>query len=66
MADNKNAMPMGMGMMLKALGVDPSMFTQVAGAVQDIAKRLKSIEEKQDKILELLGEKNAETRGKAA
>lgn len=40
----------GMMMMLKALGVDPAIFTQVAGAVTEIAASLKRIEEKVDAL----------------
>lgn len=40
----------GMAMMLKALGVNPEIFTQVAGAVTEIAASLKRIEEKVDAL----------------
>lgn len=47
------AVPSGMSMMLKALGIDldPNMVKEVAGAVTGIHARLKAIEDKQDEIL---------------
>ena len=42
--------------MLKALGVDPALFTKVAQAVTTIAETLQRIEEKQNRILLLLGD----------
>lgn len=40
----------GMAIMLKALGVNPEIFTQVAGAVMEIATRLERIEQKLDAL----------------
>ena len=48
--------PSGMMMMMKALGVDPEMFGKVAGAITQIAETLGCIEEKQNRILLLLGD----------
>jgi hypothetical protein len=46
--------PSGVTMMLKALGVNPEIFTQVAGAVKEIAARLERIEKKVDELKEKL------------
>ena len=54
----------GMSMMFKALGLDPKMFTQVVGAVQEIANSLQRIEQKQDQILLLLKSTPLETSEK--
>ncbi|HXT74618.1 MAG TPA: hypothetical protein VN785_12265 [Candidatus Angelobacter sp.] len=47
--------PAGMAMMFKALGVDMSVISQVAGAVKTIADKLEAIEKNQQKILAQLG-----------
>lgn len=50
--------PSGMLMMLRALGVDPAIFTQVSDSVKAVASALERIEKKQDKIIALLEGKN--------
>lgn len=61
MAASEQKIPAGMGMMFKALGVDPNVIMQVAGAVGVIAQKLDTIEKNQKKIIAMLEGKNAGT-----
>lgn len=54
--------PAGMGMMLKALGVDPNVIMQVAGAVGLIAQKLDAIEKNELKLLAEIAELKAELK----
>lgn len=54
--------PSGMGMMLKALGVDPNVIMQVAGAVGLIAQKLDAIEKNELKLLAEIAELKAELK----
>lgn len=46
--------PTGMVMMLKALGVNPDVFSKVSMAVAEIAQRIERIENKADAIFDKL------------
>lgn len=46
--------PTGMVMMLKALGVNPDVFSKVSMAVVEISQRIERIENKTDAILDKL------------
>jgi hypothetical protein len=52
----KSAAPSGVTMMLKALGVNPEMFKQMADGVQAVVDALQRIEKKQDEILSRLAQ----------
>jgi len=55
--------PSGMGMLLKSLGIDPNMVTQLAGAIKTLVETLERIEANQKKILALLAPESENGNG---